>query len=79
MRRVIQNHHIIYAHPDHKSQHEVKACIFKGEHEIIGKINLYSRRTLSRGFIKCLKVFIALNEDRALDLESLSERELNEL
>lgn len=78
-RRIIQNHHIVYAHPDHPSQKEVKVATFKGEHFIIGKINLFTRKNLSAGFLKCLKVFIALNEDRAIDLGALSEAEIDEL
>lgn len=78
-RRIIQNHHIVYAHPDHPSIREVKVATFKGEHFIIGKINLFTRKNLSAGFVKCLKVFIALNEDRAIDLEALSEAEIDSL
>jgi len=78
-KRVIQGHHLVYAHPDHPSQREVKVPIFKGEHEIIGKINLYTKKNLSKGFIKCLEVFVALNEDRAIDLEALSEAEIDRL
>ena len=78
-KRIIQNHHIVYAHPDHPSIKEVKVATFKGEHFIIGKINLFTRKNLSTGFLKCLKVFIALNEDRAIDLEALSKTEIEEL
>jgi hypothetical protein len=60
--RVMQNHHISY-------DPEIVVRIYKGEHELLTKLNLYSKKTLSKGFIKSLKVWIALNEDRAKDLE----------
>jgi len=39
--------------------------IYKGEHSILSKLDWYTRKTVSAGFIKALKVFLALNEDRA--------------
>jgi len=60
--RVVQNHHISY-------DPEITVRIYKGEHEILGKINMYTKNTVSTGFIKALKTWIALNEDRAWDLE----------
>ena len=63
---VVQRHHIVYASPDHPEQ-ELTVRVGKGEHLILGKLNLYTRRRISRGLIKALKVFVAMNEDRATD------------
>jgi len=60
--RVTQRHHISY-------DPEITATIYKGEHEILSKMNMYTKKNLSRGFIRCLKTFIALHEDRATELE----------
>jgi len=70
--RIIQHHHAIYSSPEHPEQ-EWKLPIFMGEHELLGKMNLYSRKTLSRGFIQCLRYFIIRNEDRAIDLENITK------
>jgi len=59
--RVLQRHHISY-------DPEIIATIYKGEHEILTKINMYTKKSLSRGFIRCLKTFIAIHEDRATEL-----------
>ena len=66
---IVQEHHIIYAHPDHKSQKEVVAYITKGEHGILTKMQWWCKGTVSKGFIKALRIWIALNEDRAINLE----------
>jgi len=68
LKRAIQNHHLIYASPEHPEQEE-KVTIFKGEHELATKMKLYSKKTLSKGFLKWLRFFIILNEDRAIDLK----------
>lgn len=60
--RVTQRHHVSY-------NPEWIVRIYKGEHELIGKMHLYSRKTVSKGFLTCLKVFIAKSENRALELE----------
>ena len=65
--RVIQAHHIIYAAPDHPEQ-EVIVRLFKGEHLMATRLQWYCRRKVSRGLIKLMKVFIALNEDRAEEI-----------
>ena len=66
MVKVIQNHHLIYENKEHK-QEEVVEPVFKGEHEILSKMAWYTRKKVSKGFIKSLKLFILLNEDRAED------------
>ncbi len=62
-KRIIQQHHISYD-PD------VSVYIYKGEHLILTKIQWFSKKTVSRGFITALKVFIAENEHRAKDLSN---------
>ena len=68
VKRVIQRHHIVYGSPEHKSQVDEVVPIFKGEHLILTRIQWM--KTYSKGFIKSLKVFLALNEDKAIELES---------
>ena len=66
-KRIVQEHHCIYPSPDHPEQ-ELTVRIFKGEHLVATRIQWYCRKSLSKGFIKYLKFFIACNEDRAEDL-----------
>jgi hypothetical protein len=73
-KRVIQGHHLVYPSPDHPEQ-EWKVPIFKGEHEISSKMQLYTRKSVSRGFITWLKYFIVRNEDRAIDLNNIGKEE----
>ena len=61
MTRAKQRHHVSY-------EPEVTVKIFAGEHQIVTLMERYSKRTVSKGFIRCLKVFIALNEDGAMEL-----------
>lgn len=65
--RVTQKHHIIYPSPEHPEQ-ECVVRIYKGEHEIASKMQLYTRKSVSAGFVKWLKFWLAVNEDRAIDL-----------
>jgi hypothetical protein len=65
---IINRHHIIY--PSDK-QAEVVVAIYKGEHFLISRLSW--RKNISKGFIKALRVWIALNEDRAKDLEAHDE------
>jgi len=60
--RATQNHHISYENP------EWIVPIYKGEHEIATKMNLYSRKTVSQGFIVLMLDFIGKNFDRAIKL-----------
>lgn len=55
-KRVIQRHHISY-------EPEEVVDITKGEHFILTRMQWLKKP--SQGFIKALKVYIALNEDRA--------------
>ena len=63
---VIQTHHIIYENEKHKQKEET-VRVFKGEHFIITQ--LQRRKNISKGFIKHMKVWLALNEDKAKELE----------
>ena len=65
MTLVIQNHHIVYAEESHK-QREETVKIYKGEHWAITQ--LQRRKNISQGFIKALKFWILLNEDKAICL-----------
>jgi len=68
-KRIIQEHHLIYENKEHK-QGEVKSKIYKGEHWICTQ--LQRRKYFSKGFIKFLKLIILLNEDKAIDLDEIS-------
>ena len=59
--RAKQRHHISY-------DPEMVVTIYKGEHELLTKLDRYERRTISAGFIRALKSWIALNEHRAEEL-----------
>lgn len=72
--RRIANHHWVYPSPDHPEQ-EHKEPIFFGEHECATKMTAYSRKTVSRGFLRWLRFFVLLNEDRAIDLAGVKKEE----
>lgn len=59
--RIVHRHHISY-----KPEEVVK--VFAGEHKILTLMHQYSRKTVSRGFLTALRVFIALNQERAVEL-----------
>jgi len=71
--RVIHRHHQTYPSPEHPEQ-ELIYSVYAGEHELLGKMNLYSTKTVSKGFLKSLLFFVLRNEDRAIDLESIKEQ-----
>ena len=64
--RVIQPHHLIY---DERKGQEVTVKLYKGEHRIATLMQIYCRKNVSKGFMKWLKFYLAINEDRAIDLE----------
>jgi len=65
MKTVIQTHHLIY--PSEKpKQIEETARVYQGEHWAITQ--LQRRKKISKGFIKALKLWILLNEDKSQDL-----------
>ncbi len=65
---VIQKHHLIYP-SDKPKQEEVVEKIFKGEHWLLTQAQ--RRKKISKGFIKSLKLWILLNEDKAVDLNEI--------
>ena len=60
--RVVQRHHIQYENP------EITVDIFKGEHELITKMYRYSQRTVSKGFLRCLRRFIKEHKHKQVKL-----------
>jgi len=60
MKKVVQAHHISY-------DPEVVVKIYKGEHWVLTQ--LQRRKNVSTGFLQALKVWIALNEEKANELE----------
>jgi len=60
-KRVIQTHHL-------GRDPEITVRITKGEHNVLTKINWYTKKFVSKGFVKALKHWLALNEDRAEDV-----------
>lgn len=56
---IVQEHHISY-------NPEEIVRVFKGEHYIFTQ--LQRRKNISKGFVKGLKVWVALNEDRAKEI-----------
>jgi hypothetical protein len=58
-KKVIQTHHISY-------DPEETVDLFKGEHWMLTQ--LQRRKNFSKGFVKALKVWIALNEDKAQEV-----------
>ncbi len=59
--RAIQRHHIRY-------QPEWTVPIYKGEHECLTKLNLYSKKDLSQGLVTALLQFVLDNYARATKL-----------
>lgn len=68
MVRKINNHHIAYGSEAHPEQ-EIVVPIFAGEHKILTLISWYEKESVSKGFIKALKHWIFMNEDRSEELE----------
>jgi len=65
MKTVIQKHHLIYGSEKPKQAEEI-VKLYQGEHWAITQ--LQRRKKISKGFIKALKLWILLNEDKAQDL-----------
>ena len=64
-RRII-NHHIQYAHPERKSMKDIVVKIYDMEHKVLTLMQW--PKTFSKGFIKSLKVWLAMNEDEAIEI-----------
>jgi len=61
--QVIQKHHISY-------DPEIVVKIYKGEHWAITILNRRNRN-MSKGFLRCLKEYIAKHEKEAIDLDGI--------
>ena len=68
-KRVIQLHHEVYPNDEHPTQAELTMWLYKGEHFLIGRMKQMCKKTVSKGFIKCLKLFIAAREDESVELK----------
>jgi len=58
----VQHHHRSYDPP-------VIEKVFKGEHFILARMNFYTRKKVSWGFLRSLTHFVKENKDRAIELE----------
>ncbi len=65
---IVQKHHIVYASKDHPSQEEVTVYLTKGEHGILTRLSWWCKKTVSKGFIRALKIWIAMREDEAITI-----------
>lgn len=63
---VIQKHHIKYKERDGE---DFIVPIFKGEHQILTKMQWYCRKKVSKGFITALSHFIETRKKEAVDLD----------
>jgi hypothetical protein len=57
----VQHHHRSYDPP-------VIEKVFKGEHYILSRMQMYTRGRLSLGFLRSLETFIRENRDRAIEI-----------
>ena len=64
-KQVIQKHHISYKD---EPRGEVTVNIYKGEHWAITVLNR-RKKNMSKGFLICLKEYIKLHEEHAVDLD----------
>ena len=64
-KRIVNHHHIVYPVPEH-GQSEVVVRMTRGEHFLITRLNRY--RHITPGFIKAIKYWLVLNEDRGEDI-----------
>lgn len=61
-KRVVQEHHIKYKERDGKDQ---TVLVWKGEHQILTLITLYTKVRVSKGFVKALSIWLKENRKRA--------------
>ena len=59
--RATQVHHIKY-------EPEETVKIFQGEHEILTKIQWYNKKSVSKGFLRALRLYIKESKDKAVEL-----------
>ena len=67
-KRKVNRHHIIYSDEKHLEQEWVET-IFAGEHKVITLMSWYSKKSVSKGFIRALEFFILKNKHKAIELE----------
>jgi len=67
MTKVIQAHHLFTKNQFDKYLKDLTGSITKGEHEILSKIQWYTRGEVSKDFIWALKVFVSIYEPLAID------------
>lgn len=60
-KQIVQQHHISY-------KPEVTILVYKGEHMILTRLQ-WTKRAPSKGFVKALKIWLALHETDAVELE----------
>lgn len=60
--RQTQVHHICY-------NPEITVTIFKGEHEVLTKLNRMSKNPPSKGFVDQLALWFLTNNNRCIDLD----------
>jgi hypothetical protein len=58
----VQHHHRSYDPP-------VIEKVFKGEHFLLTRMKMFTRKKVSWGFLRSLTYFVKENEDRAIELE----------
>jgi hypothetical protein len=58
----IQHHHRCY-------NPEIIEKVFKGEHFILTRMQLFTRKKVSWGFLRSLAYFVEQNQGRAIELE----------
>lgn len=61
-KQVTQKHHISY-------DPEIVVTLYQGEHWTITVLNR-RKKNMSKGFLRCLKEYIAQHEDQAVDLDA---------
>ena len=60
--RFIQVHHRSYDPP-------ITEKVFKGEHYLLSRMKMYTKKNISHGCLRSLLYFVQENEARAIELE----------
>ena len=56
-KRILNRHHLIYGSEEHPEQEWIEV-LYKGEHKCISNLAWYTRKTISKGLIRALKLFM---------------------
>ncbi len=64
---ITQAHHCIYGSDEHPEQ-EVVVRVRKCEHRVLSLLSWYCKKTVSKGLVKAIKIWVAVNEDRAVEV-----------